>query len=98
MIREASFQGVEPTFHPQGIPAPENLQKGVEVLRALGEKTGLKIPSLRGGPLFWEVFPFRSEETLSLTRKALEAVEIMGGYPSGGSRKVDRRHLLPGIL
>jgi hexulose-6-phosphate isomerase len=34
---------------------------------------------MRGGPLFWDRFPFRKEETLALTRKALRAVKAMGG-------------------
>ena len=78
-VQEAGFQGVEPTFHPRGIPSPEHPERGASALRELAERMGLAIPSMRGGPLFWDAFPFRTEETLDLTSKALQAAKAMGG-------------------
>lgn len=78
-VKEAGFQGVEPTFHPQGIPSPECAEREAKMLREMAEGLGLEVPSMRGGPLFWDAFPFQVERTLDLTRKALEAVKAMGG-------------------
>ncbi|HIE03734.1 MAG TPA: sugar phosphate isomerase/epimerase, partial [Candidatus Latescibacteria bacterium] len=78
-VKEAGFQGVEPTFHPEGIPSPERAEGEAEMLRELAQGLGLEVPSMRGGPLFWEAFPFQVERTLDLTRRALEAVKAMGG-------------------
>ena len=78
-VKEAGFQGVEPTFHPKGIPSPERAGEGAEMLGELARGLGLEVPSMRGGPLFWDAFPFQVERTLDLTRKALEAVKAMGG-------------------
>lgn len=78
-VKEAGFQGVEPTFHPEGIPSPERAEKEAEMLGKMARGLGLEVPSMRGGPLFWDAFPFQVERTLDLTRKALEAVKAMGG-------------------
>ena len=78
-VKEAGFQGVEPTFHPKGIPSPEHPERGAAMLKELAERLGLEVPSMRGGPLFWDVFPFQVGRTLDITRKALEAVRAMGG-------------------
>jgi hexulose-6-phosphate isomerase len=78
-VQEAGFAGVEPTFHPRGLPSPEDPVLGARVLREVAERVRLAVPSMRGGPLFWDAFPFRAEETLALTDKALRAVKAMGG-------------------
>ena len=78
-VKEAGFQGMEPTFHPEGVPSPERAEKEAEMLGKMARGLGLEVPSMRGGPLFWDAFPFQVERTLDLTRKALEAVKAMGG-------------------
>ena len=77
-VKEAGFRGVEPTFHPKGVPSPERAEEA-KMLGEMARRLGLEVPSMRGGPLFWDAFPFRVEETLELTKRALEAVKAMGG-------------------
>ncbi len=84
MIAAAGFDGVEPTFVPQGtLPCVADPRASAEKLRGLADKAGLKIPSMRGGPGFWPTFgaadKAERDKAVDLTRAALEAVQIMGG-------------------
>jgi len=84
MIREAGFAGVEPTFGLEGtLPTAADPRKSAERLRAMADKVGLKIPSMRGGPGFWATFassdPVARKRAVELARDAMEAVKIMGG-------------------
>lgn len=83
MIKEAGFDGVEPTFHPQGIPSPENYKETAHMLVQIAKEVGLKIPSMRGGPLFWSTFSSKDanlrDEAVELARRAFECLRIMGG-------------------
>ncbi|MGC8890891.1 MAG: sugar phosphate isomerase/epimerase family protein [bacterium] len=82
-IKESGFDGVEPTFHPQGIPSPENYRDTAPKLAQIAKEIGLKIPSMRGGPLFWTTFssddPILRNEAIELAKKAFECLKIMGG-------------------
>lgn len=83
LIKEAGFEGVEPTFHPEGIPSPDNFQKDAELLKREAEKIGLEIPSMRGGPLFWQTFSSESaaerEKAVHLAKDAIECLQMLGG-------------------
>ncbi len=83
LIKEAGFEGVEPTFHTEGIPSPGNFQKEAELLKSEAEKVGLEIPSMRGGPLFWQTFGSdigeEREKAVTLAKDAMECLQIMGG-------------------
>ena len=83
-IKGAGFDGVEPTFIPQGaLPCVSDPRKSAEALRTMADRVDLKIPSMRGGPGFWPSFgakdPALRDEAVELARSALEAVSIMGG-------------------
>ena len=82
-IKDAGFDGVEPTFHPQGIPSPENYRETAPKLTQIAKEVGLKIPSMRGGPLFWTTFSsddsILRNEAVELAKKAFECLKIMGG-------------------
>jgi len=82
-VAEAGFDGVEPTFHPNGIPSPDRFRDEAAALRKETDRLGLAIPSLRGGPLFWPLFgsanPEDRRRAVELARQALEALRIMGG-------------------
>lgn len=84
MIRDAGFDGFEPTFIPQdGCPNIENPEASAEKLKTEADKLGLEIPSMRGGPSFWPTFasPDKAERdrAVATAEKALNAVKIMGG-------------------
>ena len=84
MIKGAGFEGVEPTFAPEGsLPCVADPRRSAETLRALADQAGLAIPSMRGGPGFWPTFgsPDRAlrDSAVELARQALRAVKIMGG-------------------
>src|SRR5437868_1680474 len=83
-IREAGFDGVEPTFVLEGtLPTAADARGAALKLKALAEKAGLKIPSMRGGPRFWPTFASsdaaKRQTAVELAGKALDAVKIMGG-------------------
>jgi L-ribulose-5-phosphate 3-epimerase len=82
-IKEAGFEGVEPTFHPQGIPSPDSFEEDAEKLAAEADKLGLEIPSMRGGPLFWPLFGSgikeEREQAAGLAQKAFSALKLMRG-------------------
>jgi len=81
-VAEAGFDGVEPTFHPNGIPSPERFRDEATALRKESDRLGLTIPSLRGGPLFWPLFgsanPKDRRRAVELARQALEALKDIG--------------------
>ena len=84
MIREAGFDGFEPTLTPKdGLPNLAEPEASAERLRVKAEKLGLEIPSMRGGPTFWPVFASPNKEdrdrAIAAAEKALTAVKIMGG-------------------
>ena len=83
LIKESGFDGFEPTFHPEGLPSISSFYKDAEVLRKESDNIGLKIPSMRGGPLFWKLFGSDKEEerkeAVNIAYKAMEALKIMGG-------------------
>jgi hexulose-6-phosphate isomerase len=84
MIKAGGFDGVEPTFVPQGtLPNVADPRGSAQKLRTLADKAGLKIPSMRGGPGFWPtmgaVDQSLRDKAVELARAALEAVKIMGG-------------------
>lgn len=84
MIKAAGFDGVEPTFVPQGtLPNVADPRASAEKLRVKADQIGLKIPSMRGGPGFWPSFGAKDKAlrdgAVELATSALEAVKIMGG-------------------
>lgn len=83
MVKDAGFDGVEPTFHPEGIPSPDSFSEDAEKLAGEAERIGLEIPSMRGGPLFWPLFgsqkPDERERAVELARKAFSTLKLMGG-------------------
>jgi L-ribulose-5-phosphate 3-epimerase len=84
MIRAGGFQGVEPTFGVEGtLPTTADPRRSAEKLKTLADKSGLRIPSMRGGPLFWGTFassdPAQRKRAIQLAEQALDAVKIMGG-------------------
>ncbi len=82
-IKEAGFEGVEPTFHPDGIPSTGNFRKDAKLLKKEADRIGLEIPSMRGGPLFWQTFasesPAEREKAVALARDAMECLHMLGG-------------------
>jgi hexulose-6-phosphate isomerase len=83
-IRAAGFQGVEPTFVPEGtLPAAADPRDSAARLRRLGDEAGLAIPSMRGGPGFWSTFasdePSKRAAAVELAIKAFDALRILGG-------------------
>ncbi len=83
-IRAAGFEGVEPTFVPEGtLPTAADPRGSAERFRKLADQAGLKIPSMRGGPGFWTSFASDDAEkrrgAVKLAQKAFEALAIMGG-------------------
>jgi hexulose-6-phosphate isomerase len=83
-IRAAGFQGVEPTFVPEGtLPTAADPRGSAERLRKLVDVIGLKIPSMRGGPGFWGTFASddsaKRQAAVELAKKAFEALKIFGG-------------------
>ena len=83
-IKAAGFDGVEPTFAPEGtLPCVADPRRSAEKLRTVANKTGLAIPSMRGGPGFWPavgaVDQALRDKAVELARHAMEAVKIMGG-------------------
>jgi len=84
MICAAGFDGVEPTFRLDGtLPTAADPRGSAEKLASMAQRSGLKIPSMRGGPGFWPTFassdPQRRAAAVALADKALQAVKIMGG-------------------
>jgi len=84
MIRDAGFDGFEPTLTPTGgLPNLEAPEASAEKLKAKADALGLEIPSMRGGPTFWPTFasPDRSERdrAIDAAEKGLNAVKTMGG-------------------
>lgn len=84
MIRDAGFDGFEPTLMPQGgLPNLEEPDASAERLRAKADALGLEIPSMRGGPTFWPTFASPNKEdrdrAVDAAGSALNAVRIMGG-------------------
>jgi len=82
-IKESGFDGFEPTFHPEGLPSISSSYRDAEVLKKEADNIGLEIPSMRGGPLFWELFGSdkkeERKEAVNIAYKAMEALKIMGG-------------------
>jgi hexulose-6-phosphate isomerase len=83
IIRQAGFDGVEPTFLPDGFPSVRSFREDAAEFRLLAEAEGLVIPSMRGGPLFWPRFsatdPDKRQEAVALADKAAETVRLLGG-------------------
>jgi hexulose-6-phosphate isomerase len=83
-IRAAGFQGVEPTFVPEGtLPCVADPRDSAARLRRLADDAGLTIPSMRGGPGFWSTFASddvnKRRAAVDLAGKAFEALKILGG-------------------
>lgn len=83
LIRQAGFDGVEPTFLPDGFPSVRSFRDDAGELRQLAAAEGLAVPSMRGGPLFWPRFaasdPEKREEAVALAEQAAETVRLLGG-------------------
>jgi hexulose-6-phosphate isomerase len=84
MVRDAGFEGVEPTFGLEGtLPTAADPRPSAQRLRRLADDVGLRLPSMRGGPGFWPTFassdPAQRAKAVDLARRAMEAVQIMGG-------------------
>lgn len=82
-LAKAGFDGVEPTFLPDGWPCPEFWESDARTLKELADEAGLDIPSMRGGPLFWKHFgasDAHSRRTvLKLAEQAVRCIHEMGG-------------------
>ncbi len=82
-LAEAGFKGVEPTFHPSGLPGPDNWRQTAGWLREECARLGLSLPSMRGGPLFWDTIPSPDPaaraKALDTARGALDSLAEMGG-------------------
>lgn len=86
MVKDAAragFDGLEPTFHPEGFPRWDCLLEDARALRQWAMDAGLALPSLRGGPVFWKSFcapdPKQREATVSRGREALDCLCELGG-------------------
>ena len=84
MIRDAGFDGFEPTLTPAGgFPNLEEPEASAEKLKAKADALGLEIPSMRGGPTFWPTFaspnPEDRDTAIDAAEKGMNAVRIMGG-------------------
>src|SRR5689334_17741725 len=84
MIRDAGFDGLEPTLFLDGtLPTAADPRGSAEKLRRMAESAKLKTPSMRGGPGFWPAFassdPTKRDAAVDLAAKAMEAVKILGG-------------------
>ena len=84
MIKAAGFDGVEPTFVPEGtLPCVADPRRTAEKLRSIADKAQLAIPSMRGGPGFWPTVGSadgqQRDKAVERAGKAMEAVKIMGG-------------------
>ena len=83
-IRAAGFQGLEPTFVPEGtLPTAADPRDSATRLRRLTDEAGLAVPSIRGGPGFWATFASddssKRAAAVELATKAFEALRILGG-------------------
>jgi len=83
-LKSAGFDGIEPTFAPEGtLPTLADPRSSAQKIRQLAESADLKIPSMRGGSLFWSTFgsPEDSQRrrAVEVARQAMEALTIMGG-------------------
>jgi len=83
-IRDAGFDGFEPTLlATDGLPNLADPERSAETLRAMADRAGLEVPSLRGGPAFWPTFAAADaairRTALDIARKAMRAVKILGG-------------------
>ena len=83
-VAAAGFEGLEPTFTLQGgFPSRAELATSASALRQAADAAGLRIPSLRGGPAFWDRFASPDatlrEEAVELGRQAFETLRILGG-------------------
>src|SRR5687768_9522316 len=77
-IRLAGFDGFEPTFSVDGaLPG----SAGTDRLRRMADQVGLKIPSMRGGPGFWQTFASadsaKRSVAVELAAKAMEALKVL---------------------
>ena len=84
MVKAAGFDGVEPTFVPEGtLPCVADPRRSAEKLRSIADKAELAVPSMRGGPGFWPTVgaadKAHRDKAVELAREAMEAVKIMGG-------------------
>lgn len=84
-IAKAGFHGVEPTFVEGALPSPTvaDPRRSARELAARCSDLGLRIPSMRGGRVPWWSIPSvvakDREIALDHTRRALEALAVMGG-------------------
>jgi L-ribulose-5-phosphate 3-epimerase len=83
LAAEAGFDSVEPTFMEKGFPCFAQHREDSAKLKKLCDEHGLRIASMRGGPMFWPRFaspdPAKAEEILRVARAAMESLQIMGG-------------------
>lgn len=84
MIRDAGFDGVEPTFILSGsLPTAEDPIRSAERLKKLADQVGLKIPSMRGGPGFWTTFassdPSQRDRAVQIAQAGMNVLKILGG-------------------
>jgi len=83
LIRDAGFEGVEPTFTPGAFPSPEGWEHEAPLLREMCDELGLCIPSMRGGRPPWNTIPDSEksarEQAAGHTERALSCLEVFGG-------------------
>jgi len=83
LAADAGFDSIEPTFLEQGFPSFATYREDSAELRKICGEHGMRIASMRGGPMFWPRFASpdaaKSEEILKVARAAMESVRIMGG-------------------
>jgi hexulose-6-phosphate isomerase len=83
-LKDAGFDGVEPTFWQENsLPNNSDPRRTAEKLAAMAQRAGLAVPSMRGGPLFWGLFASTDSanraSAVEVASRAMEAVKIMGG-------------------
>ena len=81
-VRAAGFDGVEPTFVPDGtLPNVGDPRGSAERLRRMTDKFRLAVPSMRGGPGFWTTFASSDAKkraaAVELAEKAFDALKII---------------------
>ncbi|CAG7615315.1 sugar phosphate isomerase/epimerase family protein [Paenibacillus allorhizosphaerae] len=83
LIKAAGFDGVEPTLLPEGFPSVERCLADAEQLKRIADRYQLRIPSMRGGPLFWSCFsssdPELQKQAVALLEIAAQTLVHMGG-------------------
>ncbi|HOV37334.1 MAG TPA: sugar phosphate isomerase/epimerase family protein [Spirochaetales bacterium] len=82
-ISDAGFEGIEPTFHTDFFPSPENYHREAPLLRSRCADLNLQVIGMRAGRITWSTIPSQDprerQRALEHTKRALECVKLLGG-------------------